>query len=107
MPAKFSLSFLPRRNLARSRRNNFPASPVFSKLESGDGVNLPGTLPRTPAEFDRAVRHRVRRRQKAESLDPNFQHSSLQLTSKRPSMPSLNRLAGPPTKSPRESRTRR
>jgi hypothetical protein len=105
MPAKFSLSFSPRGNLARSRRNNFPASAVFSKLESGDGMNLPGTLSRTPAEFDRAVRHSVLRGQKAESLDSNFQHSSLQLTSKRRRVPSFNRLAAFP-QNPRASHVR-
>jgi hypothetical protein len=73
MPAKFSLSFSARWNLARSRRNNFPASSVFSQLESSNGVNLPCTLSRTPAEFHRAVRHRTLRRHKTESLDPNFQ----------------------------------
>jgi hypothetical protein len=105
MPAKFSLSFSPRRNLARSRSSNFPASPVFSKLKSGDGVNLPGTLSRNPAEFDRAVRHRIFRRQKAESLDSNFQHSSLQLTAKRRRVPSFNCLAAFP-QNPRTSQIR-
>ena len=96
MPAKFSLSYSTCRNLARSRCDNSPTSPVFSQLESGDGVNLPYTLSRTLAEFDRIVRHRILRRQKAKPLDSNLQHTSLPITAKSCRVPSLNRLAAFP-----------
>jgi len=99
MPAKFSFSFSARWNLARSRRDDFPASPDFSQLESGRGVNLVRTFSRTPTQFNRAVRHRPLRRQKTDALDSNFQHGSLQLTAKRRSVPALNRLAACPQNS--------
>ena len=101
MPAEFNLSFSPRWILARSRHHDFPASPVFSQLESGDGVNLSYTPSRNLAQFNCAVHHRVFRRQKAKSLNPNFQHSSLQVTSKRRRVPSFNRLPA----FPQDSRT--
>jgi hypothetical protein len=99
MPTKFGSSFSARRNLARSRRDNFPTSPVFSQLESGDGVNLVCTFSSTLAEFDRAMRHRAPLDEKAEPLDPNFQHSSIQLTAKRCRVPSLDGLASRPQNS--------
>jgi hypothetical protein len=99
MPAKSNLSFSTRWNLARSRRDDFPASPDFSKLESGRGVNLVRTFSRTLAQFNRAVRHRPLRRQKTDALDSNFQHGSLQLTAKPRSVPALNRLAACPQNS--------
>src|SRR5579864_6363982 len=99
MPAKFSLSFSARWNLARSRRHDFPASPVFSQLESCHCSNLVrGSLVST-AEFDRAMRHRALRGQEAKPLDSNFQHSSLQITAQRFRVPSLNRLASLPQNS--------
>src|SRR5579864_6736335 len=82
MPAKFSLSFSARWNLARSRRHDFPTSPVFSQLESGNGVNLARVSSRSSTQFNRTMRHHALRRQKAKPLDSNFQHSSLQLTPK-------------------------
>jgi hypothetical protein len=96
VPAKFSLSFSARWNLARSRRHDLPMSPVFSQLESGDGVNLVRVSSRSSTQFNRTMRHRALWRQKAKPLDSNFQHSSLQLTAKRCRVPSLNRLASLP-----------
>jgi hypothetical protein len=95
MPAQFSLSLSARRNLARSRRHNFPASPVFSQLESCHGPNLVD-MSRSAAQFDRAVRHSCLRRQETKPLDLNSQHSSLQITAKCRRVPSLNRRAAFP-----------
>lgn len=105
MPPQFSLSFSPRRNLTHPRHKNFPASPIFSQLESGDGVNLSSSLSRTLAQFDHAVRHGCLRRQETNPCDPNFRRSSLQVTSKRRRVPSLNRLATFP-QNPRASHVR-
>jgi hypothetical protein len=99
MPAKFSFSFSTRWNLARSRRDDFPASPDFSQLESGRGVNLVRTFSRTLAQFNRAVRYRRPWRQETKALDSNIKHGSLQLTAKRRSVPALNRLAACPQNS--------
>jgi hypothetical protein len=93
MPAKFSLSFSARWNLARSRRHDFPTSPIFSQVESGGGVNLVRVSSRSSTQFNRTMRRSALWRQKAKPLDSNFQHSSLQLTAKRCRVPSLNRLA--------------
>jgi hypothetical protein len=95
MPAQFSLSLSARRNLARSRRHNFPASPVFSQLESCHGSNLVD-MSRSAAHFDRAMRHGRPQRQETKPLDLNSQHSSLQITVKRRRVPSLNRRAAFP-----------
>jgi hypothetical protein len=100
MPAKFSFLFSTRWNLARSRRDDFPASQDFS--QSGCGVNLVRTFSRTLAQFNRAVRYRRPWRQETKALDSNIKHGSLQLTAKRRSVPSLNRLAA----WPQNSRTR-
>ncbi len=100
MPTRLSQSFSSRRNLARSRRHDFPASPIFSQFESSHGSNLVRVSSRSSTQFNRTMCNRSLRRQKTKPLDPNFQHSSLQLTSKRRSMPSLNRLAAFPQNPP-------
>ena len=102
MPAKFSPSSSLRRNLARSRRHDFPTSPVFSQLESCHGSNRVSASLCSSAQFNPTMCNRALRRQKAKPLDPNLQHSSLQLTSERCRVPSFNRLAAFP-QNPRAS----
>jgi len=99
MPAKFSFSLSARWNLARSRRDDFPSSPDFSQLESGHGTNLVRASLHSLTELDRAVRYRSLWRQETEAIDSNIKHGSLQLTAKRRSVPSLNRLAACPQNS--------
>ena len=99
MSAKFSLSFSARWKLARSRRDDFLASPDFPQLESGHGTNFVRASLHSLAELDRAVRYRRPWRQKTKSPDSDFQHASLQLTAKRRRVSSLNRLAASPQNS--------
>jgi hypothetical protein len=99
MPAKFSFSLSARWNLARSRRDDFPSSPDFSQLESGHGTNFVRASLHSLTELDRAVRYRSLWRQETEAIDSNIKHGSLQLTAKRRSVPSLNRLAACPQNS--------
>jgi hypothetical protein len=105
MPAKFSFSFSARWKLAHSRRDDFPASPDFSQLESGRGTNFVRASLHSLAELDRAVRYRSLWRQETEALDSNFQRGSLQLSAKCLNVSSLNRLAASP-QNPRTSKVR-